>query len=46
MKDMELLHKLEDIVTEELKRVAKKGDVQPAESRLRYRQNAFRTGYG
>lgn len=31
MKDMELLHKLEDIVTEELKRVAKKGDVQPAE---------------
>ena len=31
MKDMELLHKIEDIVTEELKRVAKKGDVQPAE---------------
>ena len=31
MKDMELLHKIEDIVTEELERVAKKGDVQPAE---------------
>ena len=31
MKDMELLHKIEDIVTEELKRVVKKGDVQPAE---------------